>query len=485
MEERIVEFIAALRAAGVRVSIAESEDAFRAARQMGVRDRDDFHDALRATLVKENRDQPIFDELFPLYFGTGGPPLMDLAEDLSPEERDLLARALRTLLQKMRQAAKEMKNDPQGASRGAQVPLDALSQLLQWLLGQAGPTQRQLEEAARRAGVSEDMRSYQQRMARQRMMNEMGMHVLEQLVDILAELLAQMGMSPEAIERLREGMEANRQALAQQIAQQVGLSAARQRAESYPHRRQESNDLMHRPFQSLSEREAERLREEVRRLVAQLRSRAALRRRRGKRGTLDVKKVIRTNMRYGGVPLELKFKTRHLKPKLLLICDISTSMRPVVAFLLRMIYELQDQVASARSFAFIDDLNDISPDFADHTPEVAIREVLTRLPPGHYNTNLGRSLDTLVTEYGGSVDPRTTVIFVGDGRNNYNDPRLDLMEGIQRRARRIIWLNPEHPYQWGSGDSDMLDYLPYADAVHRVSNLAELVAAVDKLLTPR
>jgi len=483
MEERIVEFIAALRAAGVRISIAESEDAFRATRQMGVRDRHDFHGALRATLVKEARDQPVFDELFPLYFGAGGPPLMNLSQDLSPEERNLLARALRALLQQLQQAAKEMKEGPQGQSQNPQVPLDALSQLLQWLLGQMSPTQQQLEDAARRAGIPADNRSYQQRLAQQRMMNEMGMQVLEQLMDILADLLAHMGMSQEAIQRLREGMEANRQALVQQVAQQMGLSAARQRAETYPQRRQDSNDLMRRPFESLTEREVELLRQEVRRLVAQLRSRAALRRRRGKRGTLDVKKIIRTNLRYGGVPLELKFKTRHLKPKLLLICDISTSMRPVVAFLLRMIYELQDQVSSARSFAFIDDLNDISPDFAAHTPEVAIRQVLIRLPPGHYNTNLGRSLDTLVSEFGGTVDPRTTVIFVGDGRNNYNDPRLDLMERIQRRARRIIWLNPEPPFQWGSGDSDMLAYLPYADAIHRVSNLAELVAAVDSLLT--
>jgi hypothetical protein len=182
------------------------------------------------------------------------------------------------------------------------------------------------------------------------------------------------------------------------------------------------------------------------------------------------------------VPLELKFKTRHQKPKLLLICDISTSMRPVVEFLLRLIYELQDQVASAHSFAFIDDLNDISPDFAEHTPQVAIRTVLRRLPPGHYNTDLGRTLGTLMARYSGAVDPRTTVIFVGDARNNFNDPRLDLMERIQRRSKRIIWLNPEHPREWGTGDSDMPAYLPYAHSVHRVSNLAELTAAVDRLL---
>jgi uncharacterized protein with von Willebrand factor type A (vWA) domain len=108
---------------------------------------------------------------------------------------------------------------------------------------------------------------------------------------------------------------------------------------------------------------------------------------------------------------------------------------------------------------------------------------LTRLRPGYYNTDLGNSLNTLMMRHAGTIDHRTTVIFVGDGRNNYNNPRLDLMDQIKRRSKRLIWLNPEHPRQWGTGDSDMLAYLPYATAVHRVSNLAELAEAVDKLLT--
>jgi uncharacterized protein with von Willebrand factor type A (vWA) domain len=85
--------------------------------------------------------------------------------------------------------------------------------------------------------------------------------------------------------------------------------------------------------------------------------------------------------------------------------------------------------------------------------------------------------------YASTIDHRATVIFVGDGRNNYRDPRLDLMEQIQRRSKRVIWLNPEHPRLWGTGDSDMPAYLPFVTVVHRVSNMAELAEAVDHLLT--
>jgi hypothetical protein len=80
------------------------------------------------------------------------------------------------------------------------------------------------------------------------------------------------------------------------------------------------------------------------------------------------------------------------------------------------------------------------------------------------------------------VDGRTTVVILGDARNNYNPPRVDLMKQLQRRARRLVWFNPEHPGQWGTGDSDIYDYVPVCDSVHIVRNLAQLAAAVDSLM---
>ncbi len=484
MDQRIIDFIAGLRAAGVRISISESQDAFNATRCMGILDRMDFQDSLRATLVKEATDRPIFDQLFPLYFGSGGPPLLNLTEGLTPEEKNLLAQALRALLEQMRRDEQRQGiQQGQRSNFSAQSQLNSLMQLLQWLLQGQNPTQQELDQAAQQIGLHHADHPYQQQWMQQRLMRQLGMQLLQELMEQLREMLAQLGMSRQAIDELMKGMEANREALAEQIAQYVGGSIARQQAETQPDQKQQATDLMHRPFQSLSESEADLLREQVRRLAAQLRSRAALRRKRAKSGTLDTKKTLRANLRYGGVPMELKFKSRHLKPKLLLICDVSTSMRAVVEFLLRLIYELQDQVASAHSFAFIDDLESINEDFAEHPPDVAIDIVLTRLRPGYYNTDLGNSLNTLMMRHADTMNPRTTIIFVGDGRNNYNNPRLDLMDQIKRRSKRVIWLNPEHPRQWGTGDSDMLAYLPYATAVHRVSNLAELTAAVDRLLT--
>ena len=238
---------------------------------------------------------------------------------------------------------------------------------------------------------------------------------------------------------------------------------------------------MDRPLSSLSEAESDELRAHVRRLVAQLRSRAALRMRRGKRKNFDVRGTIRHNQRFLGVPIELKHRTRHLKPRITILVDVSTSMRPVAEFMLRMVYELQDQISKAHSFAFIGDLNNISMVFEEFRPAEAVDRVLTALRPGHYNTDLGNSMATLSNDFPDTVDRRTTVIFVGDARNNFNDPRIDLMQHLRLRAKRVVWFNPEPPYMWGEGDSDMLHYAPLASAVHQVATLSQLAAAVDDL----
>src|SRR5574341_212215 len=126
--------------------------------------------------------------------------------------------------------------------------------------------------------------------------------------------------------------------------------------------------------------------------------------------------------------------------------------------MLRIVYELQDQISSARSFIFIDDVVDVSSEFAQRRPESAVEKVLADNPPGYYNTNLGYSLEHFCKDYLDTVDHRTTVIVLGDARNNYLNPRVDMFQQIKKRARRVLWLNPENKRLWGSGDSDMLAY---------------------------
>ncbi len=456
MQDRIVQFISALRAGGVRVSLAESADAFRAVADLGIQDRATFKLGLRATLVKDASALPAFDELFPLFFDTtDAPPLMDLTQDMSEEEANMLAEALRQFSDKLREMLEKL-------LKGEQL------------------SQEELEQLGQLVGLNsmDDLR-YREWMAK-RMQQAMNFKQVRTAIDELSELMAQMGMNRQRMEQMRQLLQANMQGLAEQMSQFAGQRIAQQMSESRPE--ENLDGLMNRPFTALSDGDMQTLRHEVRRLAALLRSRIALRQKRAKSGQLDAKATIRANMKHGSVPIELKHRNRRLKPKLVVICDVSTSMRYCSELMLSLIYALQDLVTKTHAFVFIDHLEYITPDFVGRDANEAVDQVLVRMPPGYYSTDLGYALDGFDRGFMDTIDIRTTLIVVGDGRNNHNDPRLEIFTRMARRANRTLWLNPEPPVMWGSGDSDMLKYAPICDTILQVSTLAELTAAVDKML---
>jgi len=456
MEERIIKFISALRAGGVRVSLAESADAFNAVDKLGIQERDVFRLSLRATLVKDAKDIPTFEELFPLFFdNSDAPPMMNLAQDLTPEEAQMIAQALRQFS-------------------------DHLREMLEKLLRGEPLTQQELDEFGQMVGLQNvgDMR-YREWMTR-RLEQALRFKEVQNAVQELSELLAQMGMNKKRLDQLRRLLQSNQQAMQEQLRQYAGQRIAENMAERPPDDSIEG--LMNRPFNALSDGDMDKLRKEVRRLAAALRTRVALRQKHAKTGQLDAKATIRANLKHGSVPIEIRHRDRKLKPRLLVICDISTSMRHCSELMLSLIHALQDQISKTHAFAFIDHLEYITPDMADRDANKAVAQVLERMPSGYYNTDLGYSLDMLSRDYLDTVDSRTTFIVVGDGRNNYNDPRLEIFHELARRSNRVIWLNPEAPMLWGTGDSDMLKYAPLCNVILQVNTLAELTAAVDKLL---
>mgnify|MGYP000119332519 CR=1 FL=1 len=453
----MVDFIRALRAAGVRISLAESMDAMRGTEALGITDREVFRAAMKTTLVKENKDQGTFEEYFPLFFGASVPPMQNIPDNLTQEEQQMLREALQALMGN----------------------LNALRDLMRQMIQGQPFSQDQLDQQAQQAGMPQAGGMYQRPWFERRMQRQMNLQQLQQMIDQLMQQLEEMGMSAEARQELREMMEQNAQGLSEQVSQYVGATLAEQLANQEP---KPKDDLLDVPFTRLSDSEVDAIRDEIRRLAARLRSRISLRQKRAKTGTLDPRKTIRSNMRYGGVPLELQYRERHVKPCLVVICDLSTSMRYCAEFLLTLVYELQDQVTRTNSYIFISDMRDISMAFQELQPQDAVSKVLTDNPPGHYSTDLGNSLNTFRRDHFSVITAKTTVIVLGDGRNNYNDPRTDIMQEIMRKSRRLIWFNPEHQSQWGTDDSDMHLYARQSHGVFRVTNLRELASAVDKIL---
>ena len=454
MQKRMIEFIRALRAAGVRVSLAESQDAMFGVDYAGVRDAAAFKHTMKATLVKNHRDQSTFEYFFPLFFSNSKPPLENIMEQLTAEQQAMLKAAMQSMM-------------------------DALRGLMDRLLEGRPFSDEELRRLGEMSGLSQGDQMYMRSWFERRMNRQAGLTQMARMLDDMLEELAAMGLDGETLAELESMLRGNLAGLSEQISQHVGSSLAEQMAERPP---DEKPDLLDVPLQHLDSGDIDDIRDEIRRLAARLRSRAALRQKRAKSGQFDPRKTVRRNMRYGGVPMEVQFRKKHKKPSLILICDLSTSMRYAVEFLLTMVYELSDQVRRTHSFIFISDLVDVSATLAELPPKEAVTRIMVENPPGYYSTDLGSSLNTFQQNHMTLVDSRTTILFFGDGRNNYNDPRLDIAREMRRKGRRLVWFCPEPRSQWGTGDSDMWEYSMHADNVFMVRNLRQLADSVDRLL---
>src|SRR3990172_1483763 len=228
MESRILQLISALRASGVRVSLAESAEAFSAVDMMGIQERERFRISLRATLIKDARDLPTFDKLFPLFFGSGQPPLMggDLSGQLTPEEAQMLAQALRQFAEELRQRMQRLMNgEPLSRSE-----LEALGQMV---------------------GLNHTNDLRYQNWVAQRMMKALAYPEVQKALRELMEQLAQMGMNRERVEQLRELIQQNLQGMGEQINQYAGERIAGNLSQRPPS--EGIDGLMNRPFQALSD----------------------------------------------------------------------------------------------------------------------------------------------------------------------------------------------------------------------------------------
>jgi hypothetical protein len=456
MESRILQLIAALRGSGVRISLAESSEAFRAVEILGITQREQVRLSLSTTLIKDQRDLAVFNRLFALYFGSNAPPApgRKLSDQLTPEELRRLAEALLQIPERLRANMEKL---------GSGTLL----------------TEQELEGAGRRVGIgrAEDLRH--QNWLTERLLEALRLPEVQQALQELVNQLERAGSDPGQVARIVRAIRENIEGIRGQVRRFVGRRLAENLSDAP--QREGRPGLMDTSFDALSDTDKRALQREVMRLAAALRTRIALRQKRAKGGQLDPKSTIRANLRYHGVPLELRHRDHIRKPKLVLLCDVSTSMRFCAELMLGLLFALQSQVRRADAFAFIDHLESISGALKGASADEAVATVLRRMRPGHYNTDLGWSLNEFQNEHLDTLDGRTTLIVLGDGRNNHNDPRIDVFARLCRRAARTIWLNPEPPPMW-RGDSDMPKYAPLCNQVLKVANVRELAAAVNQMI---
>jgi uncharacterized protein with von Willebrand factor type A (vWA) domain len=473
MEKKIIAFANLLRKSGIRVSVAETIDSFTAIDELSFDDREIFRDAMRTTMVKRSEDIAGFDQLFDLYWSSfydGLRNAFDQAAGQMGGDFDL---------EKLMEAIKQGMQNMQG-----QMGEMDLSELARALLTQdLSQLEQLIREAAQGAGTERIENMLQIGFFTRRTMEQLDAEGAGKQLRDLAQQLRDGGMPDAQVDALLDLIEKFLEALRQSVRNYTERELQQRNFDYMEKFRRES--LLEKSFYNLTEDEIKRMREVVARLAQRIKNVLTVRKRRLKRGKLDLHTMLRRNAGHGGVPFELIFKQRKKdRPKLVILCDVSSSVANVSRFMLQFMYTLQEAFTKIRSFVFVAELGEVTDLF--QTGEIA-DSIEHALEGGgvinvYTRSNFGYAFHHFWQNHLSAIDNKTTVLILGDARNNYNDPRAWCLRDIHTKAKNVVWLNPENPSAWGFGDSVMDRYLPYCDLAEECRNLRQLSAMVDRLV---
>ncbi len=449
MRENLHRFFRAARGAGVRLSPAESIDAMRAVATVGISDRGILRDTFLLTLAKSAEEKKALGDCFDLFF--------DLPAARQPSAGNAAGDAAGTPPPRPGESAG-------GQSGGAIGPLAEL------LLSQdRSELAAAVARAAATAGLS-DIRYFTQRgIFSGRILEQMGIARLRDELDELAV------SDPALAERLTAALETLRESVRDTVSQAL-LLYGREDAENL-----RNEILRNAPLSRIEPRQVEQMRLLIRQIARRLRERYGKPRKRQRRGHLDVRRTLRRNAAWGGVPFLTAWKRRRRdRPKIVALCDVSGSVARVSDFFLLLIHSLHEVVSDVRSFAFSGHLIEVSDILQSRTPEAAMQEIMSKV--GFGSSDYGNSLADFEKQWMAAVTQQTTVIVLGDARSNNLDPRADILRRIAERSKRLVWLNPEGRLAWGWGDSEMPRYATFCSAVRQCATAQQLERAVSDIV---
>jgi uncharacterized protein with von Willebrand factor type A (vWA) domain len=449
MQHQLEEFIRALRAADVRVSPAEAIDAARTVAVTGYADRELFKDALCVSLAKSPDEVARFDQTFETFF------TRDRLSLPPPDDAE---------------RAGETQDETAQSSEAAQG--SPLAQML--LSGDAAGLAQAMEEAAQRAGVAEIRLSTQRSRMTRRLLDEMGLAEIEQII-AAARKQAEGRALADRLDARRKALVVEAQSYVERQHSLYAAGSARSLREEMLAKKALNADGGIDPV------DLAMMQALVKRMAKRLADRYSRRRHVANKGHLDVRKTLRKSMAHGGVPFEIAWKIKKVdKPSIVAICDVSKSVAAAAQFLLTFLYSLNEVVERLDAFAFSGRMISVNEILDENGVEGAILKVLQTI--GFQQTDYGRALEDFSDLYLDRLDRHTTVIFLGDGRSNFAEPRLDLMKQIHDRSRAVIWLNPEPESYWSQGDSVMHRYERFCHVAKHCNTLAQLERIVEDVL---
>jgi len=460
----LVEFVEALRRQGISVGPSETVDAGRVLSVLGLGDREALREGLACAVIRRPDHRDTFDAMFDLWFpaALGARTVLidddaaddDQPEGLPPEDVEAMRQALLDLLAEHEDLANL---DERLARMIAQI-VEAYGRYT----SSRGPSYS----------------SYQA-------LKAMNLDDLEGR--LLAGLLAPYGdeptptqeqiakaMAAQRINQLRRMVEAEtKRRTAEQLGREhVQMYGVPQLAENVEFLRASGEQL----------RQMQRV---VKPLARMLATRLAARRRRSRAGEIDLRKTLRKSMSTGGVPIDVVLKKPHpARPELVVLCDVSGSVAGFSHFTLMLVHALRQQFSRVRVFAFIDTTDEVTELFGpDADLAVAVqritREAGVYTRDGH--SDYGHAFASFMDNWPNVLSPRSSLLILGDGRNNYRNPEIELLAHMVNASRHAHWLNPEPRHLWGSGDSAVPRYEEVI-TMHECRSAKQLASVIDALL---
>ena len=446
MVDFLRDFIHILRSSDLRVSTSESIDAMNVVSKIGFNNKSLLRDSLSFSLAKTLREKEIFNECFDNFFKEN---YMNLKHNELPQEKfeeDIELEELNNLEKKQKNLEELYKNS------------DKTSLMTAMAL------------ASRDANLQDIKLFTQVGMFTRKIFDEMGLETLNN--DIFQ---ASRQGNTERESELKNIRESLRLEIRDYVENQVKLrttNAGKQlREDALSQMRLTQADKS--DYQIMSGI--------IKKMARRLISVHSRRKRKSQRGMLDIRSTIRANQEYDGILFETIWKkTKVDRPKIVALCDVSGSVANVSRFFLMFLHSITEILPNVRTFAFSNKAGEVTDLFENKDIEVAAAETL--LLNGGGSTDYGQAFVDLEGLLENNIDRKTTVIILGDARSNYGDPRCDVLKTIQEKSKRILFLNPEPKSVWGTGDSEMLRFVPYCSKSKVCSSLFDLERVVDDML---
>jgi uncharacterized protein with von Willebrand factor type A (vWA) domain len=442
--DQLVSFCDELREEGLAIGTAEILDSFAAVEHVPWSDRAQFREALAATLAKSQEDRHLFDRVFDRWFFR--------AAELEAIEREGI--------------------DGEAGDGGERIDVDELIEMIRQAIADGDEAaMRDLAQLAVAAFGRRGQGSGVVGVDVQRIRRSLGLTPGSSGADGAAE---DVEIDREGLRRFESHL---RRELERKLIERTGkLPPSRPLADL-------DRALPTNPTQDLAA---------VHRSVTMLKRRLATLgnehrgRRRGR--VVDVRRTMRASLETGGVPLTLRYRPkRPRRPEIYVLCDVSTSVTSASVFFLSVLHALHDSFRKLRSFVFIERISEVTETFERERDFRKISERISQdggVADISGYTDYGRVWLEFLEEISADLDPRSTVIVLGDARTNGRDPHAAAFARLTERAGRTFWLNPEPRLYWNYGDSVMAAYEPHTTEAFECWTTKHLEHFVDVVARP-